>query len=127
VLTPIARRDITQMSFSFLARRDVETTTTSKDGVTVMDNGGERITRRYEGNRLYEDRELLSVDLFDVSPVTYPAYKDTDVALRERGQRREAEVRQRVLADDRRRKAGRLERMRMRLRLAEAHMRGNTR
>jgi uncharacterized protein len=127
VLTPIARRDITQMSFSFLARRGVETTTTSKDGVTVMDNGGERITRRYEGNRLYEDRELLSVDLFDVSPVTYPAYKDTDVALRQRGVAKEAEVRQRVLADDRRRKAGRLERMRMRLRLAEAHMRGNTR
>lgn len=120
VLSPIARRDITQMSFAFQVRRGVETTTTTKEGVTVMDNGGERITRWFEGNQQHEDRELLSVDLFDISPVTYPAYKDTDVALRERGSAKEAEVRGRVLAAEKARKSSRLALMRMGLRLAEA-------
>ena len=123
VLAPIARRDITQMSFAFVVRRGVETQT-SKEGVTVIENGGERITRRYEGDRLLEDRELLSVDLFDISPVTYPAYKDTDVALRQLGATREAEVRQRVLAEIECQKAGRLRGRRMRLRLVDARIRG---
>jgi HK97 family phage prohead protease len=127
VLTPIARRDITQMSFSFTVRRAVEVTTTSKEGVTVIENGGERVTRWFEGNQQHEDRELLSLDLFDISPVTYPAYKDTDVTLRERGAAREEEIRGLVLAGQVRGKKVRLERMRMRLRLAEAHMRGDTR
>jgi HK97 family phage prohead protease len=124
VLAPIARRDITQMSFAFQVRRAEETTTVGKDGVTVMDNGGERITRWFEGNQQHEDRELLSVDLFDISPVTYPAYKDTDVALRLSGATREAEVRRRVLAEKVLRKSSRLARMRMRLRLADARGKG---
>jgi HK97 family phage prohead protease len=125
VLSPIARRDITQMSFAFQVRRDVETTTVGKEGVTVMDNGGERITRWFEGNQQHEDRELLSVDLFDISPVTYPAYKDTDVALRQRGAMYESEIRQSVLAGVQKlRKSWRLARMRMRLQLADARGKG---
>jgi len=126
VLAPIARRDITQMSFAFTVRRGPEVTTT-RDGVTVLENGGERITRRFDGPRMYEDRELLDVDLFDVSPVTYPAYENTDVALRERGALRDAEIRERVLADRNVRKSSRQRLMHMGLRLADARGRGGCR
>jgi uncharacterized protein len=119
VLAPIDRRDVSQMSFAFTVRRAPQmTTTTTADGVTVCDYGGERVTCYMDGNRHVEERELLDLDLFDISPVTYPAYKDTDVALRERGERREAEIRGRVLADRQRSRRGRLERMRQRLALA---------
>jgi HK97 family phage prohead protease len=124
VLSPIARRDITQMSFAFQVRRAEETTTVGKEGVTVMDNGGERITRWFEGNQQHEDRELLSVDLFDISPVTYPAYKDTDVALRRLGATYESVICQRVLAEKVLRKSSRLVLMRMGLRLADARGKG---
>jgi HK97 family phage prohead protease len=47
-------------------------------------------------------RELVSVDLIDVSPVVYPAYLKTDVAVRAFGQERQAwkiaEARRRRLA-----------------------------
>jgi uncharacterized protein len=124
VLAPIARRDVSQMSFAFIPRRGASTTTTTPEGVTVTDNGGERVTVRREGNRIIEERELLSVDLFDVSPVTYPAYKDTDVALRQRGVAREAEIRERVLMDKHVRKSSRLALMGMALRLADARGKG---
>jgi HK97 family phage prohead protease len=122
VLSPIARRDVSQMSFAFVVRRGAETTTTTPEGVSVTDNGGERRTIRREGTRIIEERELLSVDLFDISPVTYPAYEATDVALR--GAAREAEVRRRVLAEIEVRNAGRLRGARMRSRLVDARIRG---
>ena len=59
--TSIERGDITQMSFGFRTIKDQWTT--PKDG---KDN----------------QRELLEVELFDVSPVTFPAYPQTDVGVR---------------------------------------------
>lgn len=60
LLVSIERRDISQMSFGF---------TTKKDDWRKVDNEWVRT--------------LLEIDeLFDVSPVTFPAYPDTKVALR---------------------------------------------
>lgn len=61
VLSPIERGDITQQSFGF---------TVDKDEWEHKDNEPSIRT-------IIETREL-----FDVSPVTYPAYTDTTVALR---------------------------------------------
>jgi len=59
--TSIERGDINQMSFGFRTVKDQWTT--PKEGT---DN----------------QRELLEVELFDVSPVTFPAYPQTDVGMR---------------------------------------------
>lgn len=59
VLAPIERGDVSQCSFGFY---------TMQDKWAKLD--GEWV------------RTLLEVDLFDVSPVTYPAYPSTDVAVR---------------------------------------------
>lgn len=42
------------------------------------------ITKRDKWNENYTRRELLDVDLFEVSPVTFPAYPDTSIAVRSR-------------------------------------------
>ena len=55
----IRRGDMNQMSFGFVTKRD---------------------QWRQEGDT--QIRELHAVDLFDVSTVTYPAYKMTEMALR---------------------------------------------
>ena len=60
--TSISRGDITQMSFAFRTIKDMWTE--PKKGQTVS------------------QRELLEVELFDVSPVTFPAYPQTDVGVR---------------------------------------------
>ena len=57
--TSIQRGDINQMSFGFTVEED---------------------EWRYEDG--YDVRELKRVKLFDVSPVTFPAYTATDVGLR---------------------------------------------
>ncbi len=62
VLKLIARGDVTQMSFSFRTLKD-------------------RWTFAHEPGKL-DVRELLEVELFDVAPVTFPAYPQTDVGLR---------------------------------------------
>ncbi len=62
LLESVRRGDITQMSFGFITRQDKWET---QDGMQV--------------------RTLLEVKLLDVSPVTFPAYPDTSVALRRRG------------------------------------------
>lgn len=59
VLAPIARGDVNQCSFGFY---------------TVSDKWA-----KVDGQWV---RTLLEVELFDVSPVTYPAYPQTDVAVR---------------------------------------------
>ncbi len=59
VLAPIARGDVSQCSFGFYTLQDKWA---KLDGDWV--------------------RTLLEVELFDVSPVTYPAYPQTDVAVR---------------------------------------------
>src|SRR5262245_59156582 len=107
VLAPIKRHDITQMSFSFKPRRSAP-------------EGGERITVRREADRIIESRELLSVNIYDVSPATYPAYEGTDVALRGWGAAREIEARERIRAAERKAKSIQLTRMCCALRLAGA-------
>lgn len=82
LLTSIKRGDVTGMSFAFTPTRGKKVKQTEQDGVITIENGGERITQRYEGDTLIEERELLDLDLYDVSPVTYPAYGGTDVGLR---------------------------------------------
>jgi HK97 family phage prohead protease len=64
VLSPIERGDVTQQSFGFTIKKD--------SWEEPDENSNELPTRTIE-----EVREL-----FDVSPVTYPAYPDTTVALR---------------------------------------------
>jgi uncharacterized protein len=59
VLAPIARGDVNQCSFGFY---------------TVSDKWA-----KVDGEWV---RTLLECELFDVSPVTYPAYPQTDVAVR---------------------------------------------
>ena len=63
VLAPIARGDVTQMSFAFMVRPNGQDWAKDDDGVWV--------------------RTIKRVRLFDVSPVTFPAYPATDVGLRE--------------------------------------------
>jgi hypothetical protein len=62
LMISIERGDIDQMSFGF----------------SVKPNG-ENIGEDDDGNMI---RTLTDVRLFDVSPVTYPAYPQTDVAMR---------------------------------------------
>jgi HK97 family phage prohead protease len=125
VLAPIRAGLVTQMSFAFGVRKSGEVQRSkAPDGSVVADTGGDRVTTRRDGSRVIEERELLSLDLFDVSPVTYPAYEQTDVAVRSRCERREAKIRGRVLAERNKRKSDRLELMRMSLRLADARYRG---
>lgn len=116
VLSPIERRDVSQMSFAFTIRRGKATITEIEAGKTITDNGGERVTLTRDGDRYIEERELLDLNLLDVSPVTYPAYETTDVALRGRAERRESHI----LAI----RSGRLDRMRMRLGLVSARLQG---
>lgn len=59
----IERGDISQMSFAFIVQKDSWT--------------------RGEDNEP-DKRDIIKVQLFDVSPVTYPAYEGTDVALASR-------------------------------------------
>lgn len=68
LMVSITRGDISQMSFGFCALD--ETWDYSEDGSAT--------------------RTLNKVQLFDVSPVTYPAYADTDVAVRSFNEFREA-------------------------------------
>jgi HK97 family phage prohead protease len=60
VLEPIRRKDVDQMSFSF---DSVRTEWTEQENDLPI-------------------RRLLEVKLYDVAPVTFPAYPDTDVAVR---------------------------------------------
>lgn len=55
----VSRGDINQMSFGFIARKE-----------------------QWEENEDQNIRTLLDVDLFDVSPVTFPAYPATDIQAR---------------------------------------------
>jgi HK97 family phage prohead protease len=59
LLVSIQRGDITQMSFGFIVLQDVWQ---ESEGVDV--------------------RELIKVKLFDVSPVTFPAYSQTECNIR---------------------------------------------
>lgn len=62
VVENIRNGNVDQMSFAFVPK---ETKWTFSDKVGVMDHC-----------------EIQDVDLYDISPVTYPAYEDTSVGLR---------------------------------------------
>lgn len=66
LVTSIERGDVDQMSFAFR---------TIKDTWTRIENA--------EAGQPDVLRELLDVRLYDVSPVTYPAYLDTEVGVRD--------------------------------------------
>ena len=59
LMVSIDRKDVDQMSFGFRT-----------------------IDQMWEGEYPDEIRTLMKVELFDVSPVTFPAYPDTEVGLR---------------------------------------------
>lgn len=61
----IQRGDVDQMSFAFVVVKEVWTNRELQDGTTQA------------------LRELVEVKLYDVSPVTYPAYEDTEIGVRE--------------------------------------------
>lgn len=82
VLAPMQRGDITQSSFGFRVARDGERWYQDEDGVVVREIS--RFSR-----------------LFDVSPVTYPAYQEADSAVRslEEWRSQQAEQEQRSAAE----------------------------
>lgn len=83
LLVSIERGDVSQMSFAFLPRK-----------------GGERVTIRMEGDVELTEVEILDVDLFDVSAVTYPAYEGTSIGVRGVDvEKHKAEARRRRLGD----------------------------
>ena len=61
LLVSVRRGDVDQMSFAF---------SVIEDAWERKETGDEHI------------RELIKVELFDISPVTYPAYEDTSVSAR---------------------------------------------
>lgn len=63
VVAPIERGDVSQMSFGFSVRP-----------------GGQDWAKDDEGRTI---RTLKKLRLYDVSPVTFPAYPQTDIAVRE--------------------------------------------
>ncbi|WP_165250187.1 HK97 family phage prohead protease [Paludisphaera soli] len=62
LLVSIDRGDVSQMSFAFVPRK-----------------GGEVITTRMDGDLEVTTVELIDLDLYDVSAVTYPQYPGTDI------------------------------------------------
>lgn len=66
LVVAVGRGDVKQMSFGFRTLKD----------------SWERVQK--DGGAVEEIRTLLKVRLFDVSPVTFPAYPQTDVAVRSR-------------------------------------------
>ena len=64
VLEPMKRGDVTQMSFGFSVNPNGDQWAKNDDGAWI--------------------RTLTNVRLFDVSPVTYPAYPQTDVGVARR-------------------------------------------
>jgi HK97 family phage prohead protease len=64
VVTMIRRGDVTGASFSFTVRKNGDTWEYDDSGTGTV------------------KRELLSVDLFDVGPVTFPFYPQTKTAIR---------------------------------------------
>lgn len=76
LMASIDRGDIDQMSFGFIVRRYPD----GSRGAQWVEENGEDI------------RILTDVELFDVSPVTFPAYPDTEVGLRSLEEHKKAAV-----------------------------------
>lgn len=127
VVRPVARGDVSGQSFAFIVRNGagVDQTTIEKGDRVVIRRAGERITEYYDGDQLVTERELLSVDLLDVTVATYPAYAGTSAGMRAVATPAdfaalEREARSRFAALDGGEAAARSRRARVRLRLAEA-------
>jgi HK97 family phage prohead protease len=73
VIEPMRRGDITQMSFAF---RVAGPSWNNRDGGKPPAGTGEI------WNADYTEREILQLQMFDASVVTFPAYAQTDVAAR---------------------------------------------
>lgn len=99
LMTSISRGDVSQMSFAFAVR--------GKDG------------HKFDKSQDPPVRTLLDVDLFDVSPVTYPAYQDTQVSVRALTEAKEAAVAVQADATGADGDQAAAELARMRLRIAE--------
>jgi uncharacterized protein len=91
VLEPIRRGDLDGMSFAFLPN-NTRNVRDERDTEILVDRGGERlrIFREADTGRIVEERDLVDLDLFDVAPVTYPAYGGTDLSLRVQAEGRSA-------------------------------------
>lgn len=72
LLTLISRGDLSGMSFAFRVRPN-----------------GDRTTITVASGKETDERELLDLDLLDVSIVTHPAYPQTDVSIRSLADRRD--------------------------------------
>lgn len=80
---PVSRGDISGQSFAFYPRNGGgEETTYSEADTHILKRAGERYISRIKGGVEYLDRELISVDLLDVTVATYPAYEGTSVGIR---------------------------------------------
>ncbi len=86
----IRRGDVTGSSFSF-----------------TIPPGGDKWTRTQdEDGKYFEVREVLDVELYDVGPVTFPAYQGTSAAVRSAEDAAEAKAsREAARAAERRREA----------------------
>jgi uncharacterized protein len=96
VLSAIRRGDVTGQSFAF---RPTEIQT----------------VERQEGQRVVYEETILDLTLYDVGPVTYPAYPTTDVGVRSR-----AETLEQFLADRERQRRRAAAAFEFRLRLCAA-------
>lgn len=105
LLASMRRGDISQMSFAFRIRKQAWSERRKDDGT-------------YE-----ELRELLDVDLMDVSVVTYPAYEATEASVRSAFLLARDEVTQSQQADSQDQRADQLGAMKRRLKLAEMRTR----
>jgi HK97 family phage prohead protease len=125
VMIPVQRRDISGQSFAFTTRNEGngETTIDRGDGRMMIRRGGERITSEVRNGVEYVDRELLSLNLFDVTVATYPQYTGASVGVRGEGAREVedllAEIRRIRSGYESRSRTAWLARSQMRLRLAE--------
>jgi len=80
LMASIERRDISQMSFAF----NIDGKAGEKwevDGAEAKI--GEAINAMYDGKKHDIRRHIVKARLYDVSPVTFPAYPQTDVKLRD--------------------------------------------
>jgi hypothetical protein len=130
VVVPIERGDISGMSFSFVVRNGNtgQTMVDKGDGTYIIKRAGERITEYQKGDTLYTDRELLALDILDVTVATYPAYAGTSVGLRAGSEvdfataEREARQLFQDIESSRRSQSRQVASRRVRLRLAESEV-----
>lgn len=112
LLVSMQRGDITQMSFAFCTRTSGgEVITTEKDGITTIDYGSSFATIWREGDKWIEERELIDLDISDVSIVTYAAYPQTDAAVRSAIEKHGREIQERFAGTPKRDRAERLLRL----------------